>query len=155
MAESEQPISYSPEELLPHRAPMLLITECVSASESAVTVKTDLRKIGDLFTLPNGKIGGWLVLELMAQAVGVFSGLQLKSSGEKPKIGFLLGTRHLQTRIGEFNPTDVITVKARCTFPAGDGMPGQFECVADRGGEPFAQATLTLYRPESLDPWKN
>lgn len=154
MTDSVQKIPFSPQESLPHRAPMLLLTQCGYRKDRTVTAHCTIGKQCDLFRLPTGDFGSWMVLELMAQTVGIYAGLGHRDKGEKPSIGFLLGTRNLKVSIGYFKEGDEIDLSATCLFYAESGFPSQFDCRASRNGQEIAQAYLTVYQPESLESWK-
>ncbi|MDO4937193.1 MAG: 3-hydroxylacyl-ACP dehydratase, partial [Sutterellaceae bacterium] len=108
-----------------------------------------------LFRMPDGRFGSWLLIELMAQTIGVFAGLKNRSQGNSPKIGFLLGTRRFETSVGFLHEGDIVDVKADCVFFGQEGLPSQFECRAEMNGNVVATANLTVYEPDDLAIWKN
>lgn len=143
------------ETLLPHKSPMMLLNECLDAGEDFVVARCVIGENCRLFRLPDGRFGSWLLIELMAQTVGVFAGLKNRDQGNAPKIGFLLGTRHFDTNIGFLNEGDEVVIKANCIFFGQEGLPSQFQCQAEIKAQSVATANLTVYEPESVEIWKN
>lgn len=142
-------------ELLPHKPPMMLVDECLSWGEDAVSVRAVIDDKCHLFLESDGTCGSWLILELMAQTVGVFAGLKNRAQGQAPKVGFLLGTRRFETTIGRLKKGDEVIVDARCIFLGQEGLPSQFECTARMNDKVAATANLTVYEPENLQTWTN
>ena len=74
------------ENLMVHRAPMILIDELLEYGEnhaiSEVTVKPEM-----LFVQEQG-LPCWVGIELMAQTVSLLAGVRGKFSGHPPQIGF-------------------------------------------------------------------
>lgn len=150
-----QSITQTPQELLPHRAPMLLLTRCGTITGETVTASCTIGQQCRLFRLPDGTFGSWLILELMAQTIGIYAGLKNRAAHRSPQIGFLLGTRRFTVTQGTLRQGDVIDLAATCIFYAQSGFPSQFDCRASLKGQEIAQANLTVYQPESLASWKN
>lgn len=150
-----EPILSTPEELLPHRPPMLLLTSSGAADKDTVTAQCVIGETCRLFKLPNGRYGAWILIELMAQTIGLYAGLKNRSEGSAPRVGFLLGTRQFEVHVGDLSDGDVIDLSARCVFYSDGELPCQFDCRARRNGREIAAANLTVYQPNSLNSWKN
>lgn len=155
MIENSQPITDSPEQLLPHRSAMMLLTEALDASDCAVSSRTVLSEKQHGLFVRNGKVGSWLLIELMAQTIGLFAGLKNKKLGHGPKIGFLLGTRRFSTSVASLPLGAEVITEAVCSFYSDDELPSQFSCVCKYADAVVAEANLTVYQPKSLLPWKN
>lgn len=143
------------QELLPHAGPMLLLDRCTDFGENYVAARCVIGNNCRLFRMPDGRFGAWLLIELMAQTVGVFAGLKNRHLDKPPKIGFLLGTRRFETSVGFLNEGDVVDIRADFIFVGQDGLPSQFQCQALMNSQVVATANLTVYEPENLDVWKN
>lgn len=151
-----RPISDIPmDELLPHRGGMSLLSTTLAVGEDSAATRTRISDNCRLFRLPDGRFGSWLVIELMAQTIGVYAGWRNRCLNRPPKIGFLLGTRRMEVSQGFLNEGDEVDVHAECTFFGGQGLPSQFACRAEVNGRPLASANLTVYEPENFDAWKN
>ena len=142
-------------ELLPHKPPMLLLDDCTAFDGETVEGRTVLSGNCALFETDEGRYGSWILLELMAQAVGLYAGLTKRQSGESPKIGFLLGTRKFEAAVAELTKGTEVTIRAKCVYFADKTLPSQFECTAMTGGKVIGTASLTVYEPEDLKAWTN
>ncbi len=136
------------DDLVPHSRPMLLVDEMLDHSDESVVCALVVRS-GGLFG-SNGKIPAAIGLEYMAQTVAVFSGERARKRNEKPRLGFLLGTRKFSTNVAEFSCGMSLTVRAEQAIQSSDGMAA-FYCVLE-GENVWQTATLTVYEP--VDPSK-
>lgn len=144
-------------DLLPHKAPMLLLSKALWADEETAVAECTVGDQCSLFLHKNGnneeKIGGWLVLELMAQTVGVYAGNKGRNHNEPPKIGFLLGTRKLEVSRSSFSVGETLTIEVKCLMFGEDDLPSQFECRATVGDETVGTANLTVFQPKEVPSW--
>lgn len=148
-------ITLTPADLLPHKPPMLLLTSCGTMDGECVTARCTVGNQCRLFQLPDGRYGTWMLIELMAQTVGIYAGLKNRAVGSAPRVGFLLGTRKFTVHAPYIAEGDVIDLSAECIFYADSGLPSQFDCRAFIAGREIASANLTVYQPDSVDAWKN
>jgi predicted hotdog family 3-hydroxylacyl-ACP dehydratase len=96
-------------------------------------------------------IGGWIGIELMAQAVAAWAGVQGRAQGEPPRIGLLLGCRKYRSTRARFEAGETLRIEIAREFQADNGL-GQFACVLHLAGDasdpaPLAQAQLTVFGP--------
>ena len=131
------------DQLVPHAKPMLLLDEVLQSGSDYIVCGLEVRQDG-LFD-SNGEVPALVGLEYMAQTVAAFSGLQAAARGEKPRLGFLLGTRKFVTNTAEFTCGASLTVRAQQAIKNSDGMAA-FECVL-KGTNVEQTATLTVYEP--------
>jgi predicted hotdog family 3-hydroxylacyl-ACP dehydratase len=134
--------------LLPHSGPAVLLDEIVSASEDGVSCRLCVR--ADMPTVVGGRAPAAVVIEYMAQAIGVFAGLRAIRDGEFPRIGYLLGTRELALDTDWLAVGDVIDVEVRRVF--GDETLGSFECTASRAGTRIAKGDVKVYLSPKESP---
>jgi predicted hotdog family 3-hydroxylacyl-ACP dehydratase len=121
----------------------VLLDEVVEADDVRVVCRVVIRE-GAPF-VEGGTVPAVIVLEYMAQAIGVQAGLRARDAGEAPRVGFLLGTRDLSLPPGGFEVGDDLLVEAVRIF--GDESIGSFECTVRRRGVPVAAGTLNVYLP--------
>ena len=141
------------ENLLPHRSPMLLLSRVTFETSDSVGASCTIGEQCKLFTDQNGDVGGWIILELMAQTISVYAGLKNKHPNEPARIGFLLGTRQFSCSRAVIHTGETIDITARCLFFAEPELPSQFECTAAIDGELIAQSNLTVFQPKEFQPW--
>ena len=83
---------YTIAELLPHRAPMILLDEVVGCESGQIASGVTVTPQSQFFTEGKG-VPSYVGLEYMAQTCGLFVGLKMLSQGRPVSIGFLgLGT---------------------------------------------------------------
>jgi predicted hotdog family 3-hydroxylacyl-ACP dehydratase len=141
-------MSYLPlpiEELVPHRAPMLLLDRVINATETKVDAELTIRAGMSLLN-NQGDLPAWVGIEIMAQTIAAWSGYQERIAGCEPQIGFLLGTRKYDTNLSAFPVGAILRISAELVFR--DGPMGVFDCIIAAEGATIASARLTTYQPD-------
>lgn len=132
-------------ELLPHTGVMVLLDRVVSFEEdrliAALTVRGDGLLFGDERSVP-----AWAALEYMAQAIGAHVGLQAKQAGQPIRLGFLLGSRLLQSNVGTLPVGCKLAVTVEKIVQ--DEQLGVFDCRVS-GDNIEISAKLNVYQPRS------
>lgn len=136
------------EELLLQRAEMLLIDRVVAFAPDRVEVVAHLAPEHPL--ADERGIPCWIGVELMAQAVATFSGLELHRLGQPPRIGLLLGTRSYTAHAPYFSTGVELTVSAQLLWRDTDGL-GVFDCVLRDGVRELARAQLKGFAPDDIE----
>jgi predicted hotdog family 3-hydroxylacyl-ACP dehydratase len=121
---------------------MLLLDELCEAEGDRVVCRVVLRE-GSPF-VEGGRVHAPVALEYMAQAVGVYAGLESLRRGEPIRIGYVVGSRELEFAVDHLAVGDDLRVEARHVW--GDDTLGSFACRVLRDGEPVASGTLNVYR---------
>ncbi|MBR1920843.1 MAG: 3-hydroxylacyl-ACP dehydratase [Kiritimatiellae bacterium] len=136
--------SYRLEDLVPHRAPMLLVDEIVSFDEENLAVRAAA-------TIRPEWSGNWAAIELMAQTAAALAGLHDRRAGYSgpPRAGFLLGTRRLELSLAAFEVGRRYDVTARNLFM--DDEAASFDCAVLDGEKTVAHAILNAYRPADIE----
>lgn len=137
------------EELLLQRHDMLLVDELLSFGPEHAEVSATVAE-HQPFVDPVQGMPAWVGIELMAQAVSVFSGLELRERGLKPRIGLLLGTRSYTAFVPFFSIGARLRIRALLALRDASGL-GVFDCTIHREGELLAQAQVKGYMPEDID----
>ena len=89
----------------------------------------------------------WASIELMAQTVSLYAGVQGDKHGTPPRLGFLLGTRKLELPFSHFAPDSVLTITATRHY-VHENL-GVFHCAIYLGDDPpTISATLSVYEPD-------
>lgn len=135
-------------DLLPHREGMLLLDRAIEGDESYISAEA-LVNIDGLF-VHDGKIGGWTLLEYMAQTMGLWACWQAKLKGLPQPVGFLLGTRKLTTKVPFIEVGTKLSFRAELIYLSDDGV-AQFNCQTFLEGEEIASAKINAFQPANLD----
>ena len=86
----------------------------------------------------------WVGIELMAQAIAAFVGLEGRNQGRSPKIGYLLGTRKYASAIPSFPANAEVKIRADLVFRDESGL-GAFDCALECEERTVAEATLKVF----------
>ena len=136
--------------LLPQSGPMRLIDEGLSYSEagaeSLMTVKSD----NLLLDLDTGRFPASGLMEVMAQTIGIFAGINARRAGLEPKIGLLLGSRKITLQASDYPVETKFRTTAEKSFVSDEGL-WQFACRSEAllpeetEYRPAADAVLTVF----------
>lgn len=140
------------EDVITHRGNMLLLDSLLAADEECCSAEYTPRP-GEWYADANGDMPAWVGIELMAQTIAAYVGLQKHASGQPPRQGVLLGTRSYKTTAASYRAGMPLRIEARVSFRDESGL-GAFECAISRPGAPqevLATAMLKVYEPEDFD----
>ncbi|WP_066458150.1 ApeP family dehydratase [Castellaniella caeni] len=129
---------------LPHRAPMLLLDELRAVDAETCHCRVTVSRTGVLAPFLNaaGAVPAWFGLEIMAQAVAVWSGWHQRQAGAQDiALGMLLGARRFSAKVPAFAAGVVLDVHV--TLLARDERIGGFEADIRQGDVLLAQARLS------------
>lgn len=129
---------------------MLLLERVLEAASDRVCCRASLSERCALFRRSDGTYPNTLLIEFMAQSVGVYAGIRDNATVTGPRVGFLLGSRKIAFSKETLFEGDVYDIDVRCSFFGEDSLPSQFDCHVYENGKEVASATLTVYRPQNL-----
>ncbi len=132
-------------ELLPHKAPMILIDKVLAVTELSVHAQVTISESGLFFDKQINAVPGWVGIEFMAQTVAAWSGYHAQQNGEQPPVGFLLGSRRYNSECAQFERDCVLDIYAE-QLMENDGMAA-FACVIKCEGNEVASSQLNAFVP--------
>ena len=137
-------VEWTPESLLPHKGPMVLLDDVLEVSE---TLARAALRIGEdsPFYRPGLGVPVWAGTEYMAQAVGLTAGFRARKAGHDVTIGFLLGTRRFTAHVPAFRLGTRLTVSASEVWQ--DGQMAVFDCRIEHE-KVLAEAQLNVFQPQ-------
>ena len=136
------------EDLLPHRATMLLLDRVLDfGAQSASAAYTPRRDAW--YSDANGDMPAWIGIELMAQTVAVHVGLLRRAEGLPRKPGALLGSRRFTSTRPAFAAGGALRIEATMIY-ADPGGFSAYACTIAAGGAEVASATLKVYAPDDF-----
>ena len=130
-------------ELLKHGPEMTLIDRLVSYDPNKSVAAVEIRPVSAFFDRDG--VPGWVGIEYMAQAVAAHVGFEARQRGEPPAIGFLLGTRAYDARLGRFPVGSKLTVLVEPLWY--DEGVGAFRCSIVLDEAVAATAVVSTYQP--------
>ena len=126
-----QPCPIKPtDHLLPHSGRMVLLDEVLSYDDTSLHAVCTVRP--DCILLPPDSpdaLPGWQGMEIMAQGVGAWAGVQALDAGRPVQLGFLLGTRKLEFGVPAIPVGTVMDVKAVLSWLDNANNMGVFDCT--------------------------
>ncbi|MCR5183109.1 MAG: hypothetical protein K6B46_00205 [Opitutales bacterium] len=142
-------MDYSLEELLPHRKPMILVggIENCDLDDYSLTAWACFDKNSIFYDPEIDGVPAYVGIELMAQSVGLFSGIFARERENRaPRIGFLLGARTYKNSLSKFETGKKYFIHVRQTYFL-DGF-GKTHCRIFENsseGTPVAESELNVY----------
>jgi predicted hotdog family 3-hydroxylacyl-ACP dehydratase len=133
----------TPEQVLPHRGRMLLLSRIVSVQADGLVGEADISPQCPFADGPRG-VPRWVGIEFMAQAVGAFDGLRELNADHPIMPGYLLGTRRLENVRGYFSFGSVLSISVRELMMGENGM-GAYACEL-RCNDSVMSCQLSVYR---------
>lgn len=145
-------MTYTLSDLLPQKPPMQLLTgyEPASFDGKHLTAFVTITKDDLFFDETLDGTPPTTALEYMAQAIACFVGLNDRTAGKEPGIGFILGTRKLSCSISAFRTG--VRYDILCTLLFTDENFGSFECEMREGTSMVATAIINVFRPDESSP---
>lgn len=132
-------------DLLPHGPPMVLLDAVVDETDASLTAAVTIRPDSPFGVAGEG-VPAHVGIEYMAQACGVFAGLQAQRTGLPVRLGFLLGTRRYHASVPWLRVGWRLTVTVTAVFR--EGQMGVFDCRIRHEATEIAAAQITLYQPD-------
>src|SRR5699024_7753898 len=109
-------VNYPPiEQLLPHTGPAVLIDAVREHHKDSIHVTARITDNHPFFVTGRG-VPVWVGIEMMAQAVAAYSGLEGSHSGGQPREGMLLGTRRYHGYVAWFEAGQTLDIHAQAAF---------------------------------------
>ena len=130
---------------LPHKPPMLFVQRLRAISANSVTCETTLDKPTFAPFANNNTLPSALLMEIMAQTIGVWSGWQCRAAQKPIQPGLILGCRDFLTSTATLHLDTRIRSTARIIFQ--DEDTATFENTIEKiPSEKIATALLTTRR---------
>lgn len=132
-------------DFIPHQFPMVFIDEVIEINDEYAIAQLTVRP--ELMFCNEQGLPTWAAIELMAQTISMYAGIQGQRQGLEPKIGFLLGTRKMLLPIAYFALNSQIQIKVKKNYMH-DNL-GVFDCELYYD-QHIISATLSVYEPENV-----
>src|SRR5579871_5404593 len=137
-------MTYTMSDILPHKDPMILIDHVVEHKKDFIHTNLTIREGIPFYE--NNCVPSYIAIEYMAQSIAAWNGIILWKTKEKPRIGFLLGTRKMTLRVPAFYHGSVLDIYGFSKFTSGE--IGSFECWIKIDGERVVESNLTVFQPK-------
>ncbi|MCH4247970.1 hypothetical protein [Acinetobacter populi] len=132
---------------IPHRAPMLLLDELVEVKDNGCIAKVTIRP--DMPFIEAQGLPSWVAIEIMAQTIAMFGGVQERLKGNKPKLGFLLGSKRFEMAQDYFAVGEELLIEISLQF-LNRHQIGIFDChIQTETGRTVA--TILVSQPDNVE----
>ena len=137
-----------PAEILPHAGAMVLLSRVLHHEEDRTVCAVDI-DAQLMFRDAAGNVAAWVGLEFMAQCIAAHGGLVGRSSGEAPRVAFLIGSRRVLFHASRFRPGQTLEAAASRVWGGTRGM-ASFECTLKdaANGALLAEGRLNCFTPD-------
>ena len=136
---------YRPEQLLPHRGPMLLLDEI--DDYGAEWVRSIVRIGSDSLLIGDAGVPAWVGIEYMAQTAAAWSGIEQLQNGLQPGVGFLLGSRRYHCLQNYFAVGSELRITAQLLLRDANDL-AIFRCAIQHNEVRLAWADIKAFRPQ-------
>ncbi len=99
------------QKFMPHSMPMVLIDRVLEYDMDSIVTETEVGPRLPCFM--NNGVPAYLGIEIMAQSVAIWSGLNRAKQDQKPSIGYLLGSRRFECAVDVFSSGSTLRVGSR------------------------------------------
>lgn len=130
------------EQLLHHRAPMLLVDEVMSWEPGRSLVARHTVRADEPF-VSEGRVPALVALEYMAQTIGLYVGLEAQEAGRPLPLGYLVSCREMSCEVDSFAPGEQLELRVEWVW--GETQLGQFLGTTRQEGRLLAQARISVY----------
>lgn len=139
------PERFNINDLLPHEAPMMLLSELTQVDETTATCQAIVQR-NCIFLDDQGELPATVGIEWMAQTVAVHAGYLDLSSGRPISLGYLLGTRQYRSTRSSLHVGEQFNIHIEELFK-GNEM-ASFRCAVSQDTEVIIEAVINTYQPE-------
>lgn len=140
-----------PEKLIAHRGKMRFIDRVLDATDKGLCAESIVDSEHIFFDPVFNGLPAWVGVELMAQAVAAWVGLEDLNNHREITLGFLLGSRDFVAEQAFF-PAGKLQIDVRVILAADNTMVFSGE-ITNQSGEQLARGDITCYRPEDLSAY--
>lgn len=133
--------------VVPHGGRMLLLDRLVDYDDDSLLAELTIR--ADSPFVKDNRVGAWIGLEYMAQAIAAFAGCEALMRGEAPKIGFLIGSRNFVCSTPFFPVGTSLRVSVVRELHDESGLASFSGAIEGAGFT--AVATLTVFQPRDVE----
>jgi len=133
------------EDLIPHRAPMLLLDSVTDTGPGYATARVRISSESSFF-VPGKGVPAYVSIEYLAQAIAALAGAEAIEAGTPIPVGYLLGTRKFSCNDAWIPAGSKLMVHVEEDYVDGHGMGAYTGKVMGNGFE--AQCRLTVFRSE-------
>lgn len=145
-------------EVIPHRAPMILIDKLKHYAVDTLTTCTHISEHSAYFNSTLNGVPNYVGIEYMAQSIAALAGVEAKLKQDKIRVGFLLGSRKLNLHIPSFVLGKTYHTEVKRLYQEASGL-AVFDChifIEATATEPkiiVASANVNVFQPQDTQAY--
>lgn len=137
---------YSLEQVLPHTAPMILLSKFIEASDDHAVATVTITADSPFYQSETQSVPAYVGIEYMAQTIACFAGANELEKNSLVKVGYLIGCRKYSPTISQFTLGTELTVQAKQIVSEPTGL-GVFDCAIYSHDQLIVSAKLNVFQP--------
>ncbi|WP_298632752.1 hypothetical protein [uncultured Umboniibacter sp.] len=134
--------------LLPHEGPMVFIDRGLEFGDDYALSSTEIED--DHLAAVEGRVPAYIGLEMMAQTIAMWAGYRDQQAGNKPKVGFLLGTRRYHTEVTYLPKNEPLYARVQEDLVGQNGL-SSFCCELRTADKLICSARINVFKPTGDD----
>ncbi|WP_150538308.1 hotdog family protein [Actinobacillus vicugnae] len=133
--------------LVPQSGDMVLIDRITDFGDDFLTGEADIR--AEHILLKQGKLSTFSGIEIMAQGIAAWAGIQARKRNEPVRLGYLLGTRKLHIQQAEIAIGSQLRIEVKMSIQDATGF-GVFDCqLIDKANDQILlSGALNVFSPK-------
>lgn len=138
---------YQLTQVLPHRAPMVLIDSLKCYSSEHAECEVTIAPSSMFFDCETDSVPAYVGIEYMAQSIAAFAGANDIDNGHEVGVGFLLGSRRYNAFTNGFRIGAKLTINVKRLYQEDSGL-SVFDCNIVEQEEILAEAKVNVFQPD-------
>ncbi|GIU38511.1 thioester dehydrase [Shewanella schlegeliana] len=135
------------EKFIPHRQPMILISQLLHYSHDSLLTQTDISASSPYFDANLNGVPNYVGIEYMAQSIAALAGVEAHLRDDIIRVGFLLGSRKLKMHIPQFELGQSYQTRVTRLYQEESGL-AVFDCQILHNQEVVAEANVNVFQPQ-------
>lgn len=140
------------EQVLPHRAPMILIDRLLEHATDTLLTEVCIGPQSAYFDAASQSVPNYVGIEYMAQSIAALAGLEASVRGEAIRVGFLLGTRKLSLAIPAYEQGECYQTRVTRLYQEDNGL-AVFDCKIFHNNQLVAEANVNVFQPQDTQAY--
>ncbi|MBU2871628.1 hotdog family protein [Colwellia sp. E2M01] len=136
------------EQLLPHRAPMILLDSLESFCENTATCSHLITEQSLLFDSNLQGVPSYVGIEYMAQSIAAYANANELVNNRSVQIGFLVSSRKFKCDYSVFPLGMALTINVKKLYKDESGLSA-FDCEIYNNDTEIASARINVFQPEN------
>ncbi|PKG55486.1 hotdog family protein [Shewanella sp. GutDb-MelDb] len=135
------------EQFIPHRQPMVLISNLLEYEADNLLTQTKITTTSPYFDDSLQGVPNYVGIEYMAQSIAALAGIEAHLRQDIIRVGFLLGTRKLNMHISHFKAGETYQTQVTRLYQEESGL-AVFDCKIIHNEQIVAEANVNVFQPQ-------